>query len=304
MSELRPDTASAPNFHSRPRISTGIPGLDEALRGGLPSGHLYLVTGDAGSGKTTLALQFLLAGRDKGERTLYLSLSETVKEIEAIASSHGWSLQAIERQEIAADQRDNGDNGNEQTVFQASEVELREFRARLEAAVQQANPDRAVIDSISELRLLSGDSRHYRKQIAALKQYFGNRGCTLLITDDNTAEEAETFIHSLAHGVFALTQMNRAFGGTRRKLEVVKVRALDFTDGLHDYVIHTGGLVVYPRLSGTAHGAAVSTDIVSSGLPALDALLGGGIHRGTCVALIGSSGVGKSTIGGLGAAGG
>jgi circadian clock protein KaiC len=169
MSALPPDSASAPDPRSRQRILTGIPGLDEVLRGGLPSGHMYLVTGDAGAGKTTLALQFLLEGRDRGERTLYLSLSETVKELEAIASSHGWSLHAIERQEIAADQRDNG---SEQTVFKASEIELREFRARLEAAVQQMNPDRAVIDSISELRLLSGDSGQYRRQIGALKTLF------------------------------------------------------------------------------------------------------------------------------------
>ena len=287
MSALPPDSASAPDPRSRQRILTGIPGLDEVLRGGLPSGHMYLVTGDAGAGKTTLALQFLLEGRDRGERTLYLSLSETVKELEAIASSHGWSLHAIERQEIAADQRDNG---SEQTVFKASEIELREFRARLEAAVQQVNPNRAVIDSISELRLLSGDSGQYRRQIGALKRYFGKRGCTLLITDDNTAEEAETFIHSLARGVFALTQMNRPFGGTRRKLEVVKVRALEFTDGLHDYVIRAGGIIVYPRLTAASHGEVVSNGMMSSGLPALDALFGGDIHRGTCVALIGSSG--------------
>jgi circadian clock protein KaiC len=292
MSEHLPDSAPARASPSPPRVSTGIPGLDEVLRGGLPSGHMYLVTGNAGSGKTTLALHFLLEGRDRGERGLYLTLSETVKEIEAIARSHGWSLDGIERQEIAADQ---GENESEQTVFKASEVELREFRARLEAAVNHANPHRAVIDSISELRLLSGDSRQYRKQIAALKRYFGERGCTLFITDDNTADEPDTFIHSLAHGVFALTRVNRAFGGTRRKIEVVKVRALDFTDGLHDCVIRTGGLIVYPRLTAAAHRAALSAEMVSSGLPALDALLGGGIHRGTSVALIGPSGIGKST---------
>src|ERR1700676_5297954 len=215
MSELRPDSASA--APSPLTISTGIPGLDEILRGGLPSGYMYLITGNAGSGKTTLALHFLLEGRDRGERVLYLSLSETVKEIEAVARSHGWSLEGIERQQIAADERESE---SEQTVFNASEVELSEFRARLEAAVNHANPDRAVIDSISELRLLSVDARQYRKQIAALKRFFGERGCTLLITDDNTAEEADTFLHSLAHGVVALTRLNRAFGGTRRKLEV------------------------------------------------------------------------------------
>jgi circadian clock protein KaiC len=290
MSELRPDSASA--LPPAPRASTGIPGLDEVFRGGLPSGYMYLVTGNAGSGKTTLALHFLLEGRDRGERVLYLSLSETVKEIEEIARSHGWSLEGIERQEIATFQRENE---SEQTVFKASEIELSEFRARLEAAVTHANPSRAVIDSISELRLLAGDSRQYRKQIAALKRYFGEQGCTLLLTDDNTADEADTFLHSLAHGVVALTRLARTFGGTRRKLEVIKVRALAFTEGLHDLEIRTGGLIVYPRLIAAAPRDAAPTEMVSSGLPALDALLGGGIHRGTSIALIGPSGTGKST---------
>jgi circadian clock protein KaiC len=254
---------------------------------------MYLITGNAGSGKTTLALHFLLEGRTRGERVLYLSLSETVNEIEAIARSHGWSLEGIDLRQITVDQRDEDES--EQTVFKASEVELGEFRARLEVAVNHANPERVVIDSISELRLLSGDSRQHHKQIAALKRYFGTRGCTLLITDDNTANEPDTLLHSLAHGVVALTRVTREFGGIRRKLEVVKVRALDFGDGLHDYVIRTGGLIVYPRLIAAAHRAAVPIEIVSSGLPALDALLGGGIHRGTSVALIGNSGIGKST---------
>lgn len=290
MSELHPDAGSAPP--PPPRVSTGIPGLDEVLRGGLPSGYMYLVTGNAGSGKTTLALQFLLEGRDRGERVLYISLSETVKEIEEIARSHGWSLEGIERQEIATDQRENE---SEQTVFKASEVELSEFRARLEAAVTQARPNRAVIDSLSELRLLSGDSSQYRKQIAAFKRYFSKQSCTLLLTDDNTADEADTFLHSLAHGVVALTRLTRPFGGARRKLEVVKVRALAFTDGLHDFVIRTGGLIVYPRLNAAPHPGAVFAEMLSSGLPALDALLGGGIYRGTSVALIGPTGIGKST---------
>jgi circadian clock protein KaiC len=290
MSELRPDAASAPA--PSPRVSTGIPGLDEVLRGGLPSGYMYIVTGNAGSGKTTLALHFLLEGRDRGERVLYLSLSETVKEIDEIARSHGWSLEGIERQEIAAD---HSENESEQTVFKASEIELSEFRARLEAAVTHAHPTRAVIDSIAELRLLSGDSGQFRKQIAALKRYFSEQGCTLLLTDDNTAGEANTFLYSLAHGVVALTRFTRPFGGVRRKLEVVKVRALAFTDGLHDFVIRTGGIIVYPRMVAAAPCEAAPAEMVSSGLPALDALLGGGIYRGTSVALIGPSGIGKST---------
>ena len=274
MSDLRPDSA-APRARPPPsRLSTGIAGLDEVLRGGLPATYMYLITGNAGSGKTTLALHFLMEGRAQGERVLYLTLSETVDEIEAIARSHGWSLEGIDLQEIIADQR--GEEEKEQTVFKALEVELSEFRTRLETAVEQANPDRAVIDSLSELRLLSGDSRQHRKQVSSLKRYFANRGCTLLITDDNTADEPATLLHSLAHGVVALTRMSGAFGGTRRKLEVVKVRALAFTEGVHDYAIHTGGLTVYPRLIAADHRATSPPEMVSSGLPPLDALLGGG----------------------------
>ena len=291
MSEPRLDSPSGLPLPAK--ISTGVPGLDEILRGGLPAGYMYLITGNAGAGKTTLALHFLLEGRARGERVLYLSLSETRKEIEAIARSHGWSLEGVDLQDIAADQ--HADDESAQTVFKASEVELSEFRGRLEAAVDHANPDRVVIDSVSELRLLAGDSRQHRKQIALLKRYFVQRGCTLLLTDDNTAEAPQSLLHSLAHGVVALTSASRAFGGRRRKLEVVKIRALAFSDGLHDYVIRTGGLTVYPRLIAAAHRAAVPSELVSSGLPALDALLGGGLHRGTSVALIGPYGIGKST---------
>ena len=293
MSEVHADSATPSARTPAPQLSTGIAGLDEVLRGGFPTGYMYLITGNAGSGKTTLALHFLIEGRARGERVLYITLSESAKEIEHIARSHGWSLEGIDVQEIAADQQ--GEDENEQTVFKASEVELSEFRTRLETAVDRANPDRVVVDSLSELRLLSGDSRQHRKQIAGLKGYFGKRGCTLLLLDDNTGEEPSTLLHSLAHGVVALSRATRMFGGARRKLEVVKVRALAFDDGVHDYTIHTGGLIVYPRMVGAAHRVTSSAERVSSGLPALDALLGGGIHRGTSVALIGSSGIGKST---------
>jgi circadian clock protein KaiC len=214
MSENTSDVPAA-SVSPRPTVvSTGVSGLDEVLRGGLPAGYMYLVTGNAGSGKTTLALQFLLAGRARGERVLYLTLSETVVEIEAIARSHGWSLEGVDLQEITPDQNDEDDS--DQTVFKASEVELSEFRARLEAAVVRANPDRAVIDSLAELRLLSGDSRQHRKQVSTLKRYFAERGCTLLLLDDNTADEPPTLLHSLAHGVVSLRRVSRVFGGTRR----------------------------------------------------------------------------------------
>jgi circadian clock protein KaiC len=254
---------------------------------------MYLIMGNAGSGKTTLGLHFLMEGRARGERVLYISLSETVNEIEDIARSHGWTLDGIALWEIATDQR--AEDESHQTVFKTSEVELSEFRTRLEAAVDNVNPERAVIDSLSELRLLSGDLGQYRKQVASLKRYFRKRGCTLLVTDDNTAEEPTTLLHSLVHGVIALTRGSRSFGGARRKLEVVKVRARAFSDGLHDYAIHTGGLIVYPRLIVAAQPATSSAELIGSGLPAFDALLGGGVYRGTSVALIGPSGIGKST---------
>jgi circadian clock protein KaiC len=275
--------------------STGVSGLDEILSGGLPARHTYLITGDPGSGKTTLALQFLLDGRAHGERVLYLTLSEKAGEIEAVARSHGWTLEGVDLQEIAVDERGADESEQTQTVFKPAEVELSEFRARVATAVERARPNRAAIDSLSELRLLAGDALHHRKNIMALKTYLEPLGCTTVLTDDNTSNDPNTFLHSLVHGVVALTHTNTAFGGTRRKLQVLKVRGLAFTEGLHDYVIRTGGLIVYPRLSAAAHPGEFRGELVSSGLPALDALLSGGIHRGTSVALIGPSGIGKTT---------
>lgn len=275
-----------------PAASTGISGLDEILKGGLPTGFLYLISGNAGSGKTTLSLQFLMEGRARGERVLYVTLSETLKEIQAVARSHGWTLDGIHLEQLPVDQR--GADEDEQTVFKAAEVELGEFRARLESIVETANPARVVIDSLSELRLLSGDPRQHRRQMVALKRFFGTRGCTVIITDDNTSPDPNHTFHSLMHGVVALTRATRAFGGARRRIEVVKVRGLAFDDGLHDYAIRTGGLVVYPRLIVAESRGPLLSGLVLSGLPALDRLLGGGIHRGTSVALIGPSGIGKS----------
>lgn len=292
MNEESFPSANATSPPAPSTVTTGIGGLDEVLRGGLPAGQMYLLTGNAGSGKTTVTLQFLLAGLALGERVLYISLSETLAEVRGIALSHGWSLEGVNLEEITPQDRD--DSESEQTVFKASEVELSEFRSRLEAAVERANPQRAVIDSLSELRLLAGDSRQYRKQIGSLKRYFVKRNCTLLVTDDNTADEPATLLHSLAHGVVALTRVTRVFGATRRKLEVVKVRARSFIDGLHDYAIHTGAIVVYPRLIAAAHRSVSPAERIASGVPALDTLLGGGIHRGTSVALMGPAGIGKS----------
>jgi circadian clock protein KaiC len=275
-----------------PTVSTGIAGLDEVLRGGLPSGQMYLITGDAGSGKTTLTLQFLLAGVALGERVLYISLSETISEVEEIAKSHAWSLQGVKLEEIIPNER--ADNATEQTVFKASELELNEFRSRLEAVVERADPQRAVIDSLSELRLLAGDSRQYRKQVASIKRYFLERDCTLLVTDDNTSEEPLALLHSLAHGVLALSRVPRVFGAPRRKVEVLKVRARSFIEGCHDYAILTGAIVVYPRLVAPAQRGVSTPDKIVSGILALDTLVGGGINRGTSVALVGPSGIGKS----------
>jgi circadian clock protein KaiC len=274
-------------------VPTGISGLNEILFGGLPAGHTYLVMGDPGSGKTTLALQFLLDGRARGERLLYITLSEKASEIEAVARSHGWTLDGIDLQEITVDER--GPDESEQTVFKPAEIELTEFRARVAAVVRRVRPDRAVIDSLSELRLLAGDTFHHRKNVIALKGYLEPLGCTTVLTDDNTSSDPNTFLHSLVHGVIALTRTNRVFGGTRRKLEVLKVRGLAFSEGLNDYVIRTGGLAVYPRIIASVYRGELREGLISSGLPALDALLGGGIHSGTSLALIGPSGIGKST---------
>jgi circadian clock protein KaiC len=284
---------SAPEPPSRSR--TGIEGLDDVLSGGLIPGRLYLVDGNPGAGKTTLALQFLREGLRVGERCLYVTLSETADELAASAASHGWTLQGIEVLELTSEGQDlSGEEGL--TMYHPSEVELTETTRKVLDGVDRLQPQRMVLDSLSELRLLAQSSLRYRRQILALKQFFVGRHCTVLLLDDRTAEGPDMQLQSIAHGVISLEHKAPNYGPALRQLQVVKFRGSDFRSGLQDFRILRGGLEVFPRLTAAEHGTAFVRECVPSGVERLDQLFGGGIDRGTATLLVGAPGTGKSTV--------
>ena len=277
------------------RSTTGVPGLDDILNGGLLPHRLYLIDGDPGAGKTTLALQFLLEGVQAGEKCLYITLSETKEELSAGAASHGWSLDGIEIVELIAEESDL-DGESQVTMYHPSEVELTETTRRVLDAVEKTNASRIVFDSLSELRLLAQNSLRYRRQILALKQFFIGRKCTVLLLDDRTSEGSDLQLQSIAHGVVSLDQLSPVYGAERRRLRVMKLRGSSFRGGYHDFTIREGGIVVFPRLVASEHSEPFDRERIKSGVTALDALLGGGPDRGTSTLLMGPAGSGKSTI--------
>jgi circadian clock protein KaiC len=275
------------------RSPTGIPGFDYIVCGGLIPNRLYLVDGNPGAGKTTFALQYLLNGVAAGERCLYVTLSETRAELASGAESHGWSLDGIEVLEVIADDLGGED---ELTMLNPAEVELTETTRKVLHAVERLKPARMVLDSLSELRLLAQSSLRYRRQILALKQFFIGRECTVLMLDDRTAEGPDLQLHSIAHGVIALNFKAPPYGQVRRELQVLKFRGSEFSSGFHDFTIRRGGISVFARLIAAAHSTPFHRAVIASGVKSLDALLGGGIERGTTTLLIGPPGCGKSTI--------
>jgi circadian clock protein KaiC len=277
-----------------PRARVGIPGLDDILGGGLPTNHLYLVDGEPGTGKTTLALQFLLEGVSKGERGLYVTLSESAAELKAVASSHGWDLNGIEIFELSKDSA--LDIEESYTIFHPAEVELQQTVDKVLEVVQRINPARVAFDSLSEMRLLAREPLRFRRQILAIKQFFRDRDCTVLLLDDKTAPEGDLQLHSLAHGVIVLEHVALEYGSERRRLQVTKVRGIRFRGGYHDFRIVTGGVEVYPRVLQDEPRVDVSSDTLHSGSGALDALLGGGITCGTSTLITGAAGTGKSVL--------
>ena len=277
------------------RLSTGVAGLDDILGGGFPSHHLYLVEGDPGTGKTTIALHFLLEGARQGERGLYVTLSESKGELLGVAASHGWSLDGITIFEMSA-QGEEVQPEAQYTVFHPAEVELADTVASVLKVVDEVQATRVVFDSLSELRMLARDPLRYRRQILALKRFFTGRNCTVLLLDDRTADNNDLQLQSIAHGVILMQNDDRDYGITRRRLEVRKLRGSKYREGYHDYTIETGGVRVFPRLVAAEHHHGRVHEVVSSGIQELDALLGGGLATGTSNLLMGPAGCGKTSV--------
>lgn len=281
----------------RPVISTGNVGFDSVLRGGLPSNRLYLLEGTPGAGKTTLGLQFLLEGVKADESVLYITLSETSEELEGVAQSHGWTLDGIDLFELSSTEEVLG-AGYEQSILHPWEAELGDIIKLIQERVDRIEPKRVVFDSLSEMRLLAQDPLRYRRQVLALKQYFAGRDITILLVDDLTASngERDNHLHSLCHGVITLERLTLDFGAARRRLQIQKLRGVDFVAGFHDFTIRRGGLEVYPRLIAATHHVPFAAEPVGSGVAALDELLVGGPLRGTSTLVTGPAGSGKTTI--------
>jgi circadian clock protein KaiC len=275
--------------------ATGIDGVDDILCGGLTPYRLYLVEGVPGSGKTTLAMQYLLEGARLGEPVLYVTLSETEEELRSMAKSHGWSMEGVSIRELVPPE-ESLQPAEQYTMFHPAEVELSETTRTILTDVERLKPTRLVFDSLSELRLLAGDSLRYRRQLLALKQFFRGRRCTVLLLDDLTSTGRDMQVQSIAHGVMVLEQLTPEYGADRRRMRVIKHRGRRFRGGYHDYVIGTGGLTVFPRLVASEHRRGLNEQKLSSGIDALDRLLGGGIERGTSTLMVGSAGTGKSSL--------
>jgi circadian clock protein KaiC len=298
-------TQMAPAVPERPggprpaagRITTGVAGLDAILEGGLAPDRLYLVEGMPGAGKTTLALQFLTAGRASGGRGLYVTLSETAEELATVVASHGLTLDGIDVFELAAaEQLMNA--GREMTLLHPWEQELGETVKLITDEIERISPSRVVFDSLSEMRLLAQDPLRYRRQILSLKQFFAGRQATVLLLDDLTGSggQQDLQLHSICHGVITLERLTLDFGAARRRLVVQKMRGSEFRGGYHDLAIRHGGLEVFPRLIAAEHHAPFAGEPLSSGIAELDALLGGGPLRGTCTLISGPAGAGKTSL--------
>lgn len=278
------------------RVALGIAGLDQVLQGGIPTGSLFLVEGAPGSGKTTLALQFLLEGARRGEPCLLVSNGETPEELAAIAASHGWKLGGIDVVPWSEESAEDEGGSTDYTLFPAAEVEVGETLAHLFAEIDRVEPHRLVIDSISALRVLARDAAFYRRQLVRIRQFLSARACTTVLVDDGVAGGMDVRTQTLVGGFLQLEQMPVYYGGTRRRVLVRKLRGAQYSGGTHDLTLGTGGIVVYPRLVASSYPEVSRAEPAGSGISELDALAGGGLPRGTSTLLLGPSGVGKSTL--------
>src|SRR3954452_2829349 len=277
------------------RLVTGVAGLDHILAGGLPVGGLYLLEGSPGSGKTTLALQFLRAGAAQGERTLLIAFSETQSELAALALSHGWSLDGIEIMDLS-DLRQVFGEADEQTLFHPSEIEFTELVERIRTRINQLRPARVVVDGLSELRHLAGRGARYRLPLQALKPSLLEHDSTVIVADGPITGNGGFALHTLVHGVIALEYLVPEFGRYRRRLRVQKMRMVKFLEGLHDLEIHTGAIEIYPRLVGLDLNQGTANEQTTTGIAELDSILAGGLDRGTSTLIMGPAGSGKSSL--------
>ncbi len=268
---------------------TGIAGLDEIVRGGLPKHQMYFIQGDPGAGKTTLSFQFLLEGVRRGEKALYVTLSSSARDLNRVARSHGWDLAGIDIHE-----QFNVDSASDTTIFRPADVELAKTVRAILDAIEAHQPERVVIDSLGEIRLLSDSLVRYRKQLLVMKEFFRERSITALVLDSAGTLESE--IQGLAEGVIVLSVSAPLYGETRRRIEVVKLRGVGFRSGCHDFTIAKGGLSVFPRLSAGQHMVSRDARVMESGVDSIDALVGGGLERGSATLIMGPAGVGKSSL--------
>ncbi len=274
-------------------LLTGIPEFDVVLRGGLPKHRLHLIEGAPGTGKTTIAVRFLLEATARGERCLYVTLSESAEELTSSAEAHGWSLDGIDIFELMPAE---ADPENQQTVLYPADAEFGDTMRSITEHIAATRPERVVIDSLSELRLLAQDPLPYRRQLLTLKRFLQGRHVTTLVLDDLTAEAGDGDLHSLVHGVISLQQIERDYGAARRRLRVTKMRGIDYQSGWHDFALVTGEVLVFPSLIAEEHKARFDATAIPSGVAELDRLLGGGLDRGTTTMLVGPSGSGKSSM--------
>ena len=275
------------------QAAVGIAGLDDILGGGLERRRLFLLEGSPGTGKTTISTEFVMTGARAGERCLYITLSETEEELRGGAASHGWDFKGVDIFELIPPESIL-DEDQQQSLIYSSDLELGESTKRIFKEFERVRPDRVVLDSLSEIRLLAQSSLRYRRQVLALKHYFAKQGATVLMLDDLTTEVNDKTVHSVAHGVIRLEEISPEYGAVRRRLRVAKYRGRPYRSGYHDFTIDTGGIRVYPRLVSAEHRAPVARDVLKSKSPELDSLLGGGVERGSSVLILGPAGTGKS----------